>query len=615
MVTELIFLHLAQAMEFFTEKQKTKRILLADIIISAHWRTCQISFISLLMQELNEIRLQALGQEIISSAQMRITVARMTTATKLLLRKIRYPLDLFQWVFFFDIQLLKSIFIIYMSRRKNIMVKLFTHTDLDGIGCEILAKIAFSKDVDVTNSEVSDINKNIKEFLDNSKNNGIYDKIYITDISVNKENAERLSNRPEKVQLLDHHGTALWLNQYPWAHVRVKDKETGILTSGTELMYKNLEKEGLFKSLDNKHSKQLKQFTEAVRDYDTYRFDKMGEDGKLSRDLNDLMFIKGSIPFKNDVYNQLNIGAFPFFSEADRAMLDMSHKKLENYIKDKNENIEVFTINGYKGGLVYAEQNFSELGNKLCEMNPKLDFIAMVEPTKGFVSIRSRKDDIDVGKDIAVPLGGGGHAKSAGAPLKDEMKLLFRNALEDAVSAGATIRNGHLMEVDFSKKSKFFNPETGQLTISAGITAIDGIFKKNEVDLQNRLKIKSVVIESDIKEIPNGLFANCKNLEAVKFNDSLEKIEGEAFLGCERLQGISLPDSLKNIDNYAFAFCKNLSGMDMSNELYEKLISENKLGDIFMETNLDMNEFMKEKEQEIKDSEIENPDIDDIEQE
>lgn len=100
MVTELIFLHLAQATEFFIERQKTKRILLADVIISAHWRTCQISFISLLMQELNEIRLQALGQEIISSAQMRITVARMTTATKLLLRKIRYPLDLFQWVFF-----------------------------------------------------------------------------------------------------------------------------------------------------------------------------------------------------------------------------------------------------------------------------------------------------------------------------------------------------------------------------------------------------------------------------------------------------------------------------------------------------------------------------------
>lgn len=119
MVTELIFLHLAQATEFFIERQKTKRILLADVIISAHWRTYQISFISLLMQGLNEIRLQALGQEIISSAQMRITVARMTTATKLLLRKIRYPLDLFQWVFFFDIQSLKSIFIIYEQEEEH----------------------------------------------------------------------------------------------------------------------------------------------------------------------------------------------------------------------------------------------------------------------------------------------------------------------------------------------------------------------------------------------------------------------------------------------------------------------------------------------------------------
>ena len=87
-------------------------------------------------------------------------------------------------------------------------------------------------------------------------------------------------------------------------------------------------------------------------------------------------------------------------------------------------------------------------------------------------------------------------------------------------------------------------------------------------------------------------------------------------MGCECLQEISLPDSLKDIGSYTFAFCKNLSGMDMSDELYEELISkDNKLGSIFMETNLNMNEFIREKEQEIGDSEIENPDIEDIEQE
>ena len=29
------------------------------------------------------------------------------------------------------------------------MVKLFTHTDLDGIGCAVLAKLAFGKYVDI----------------------------------------------------------------------------------------------------------------------------------------------------------------------------------------------------------------------------------------------------------------------------------------------------------------------------------------------------------------------------------------------------------------------------------------------------------------------------------
>ena len=51
------------------------------------------------------------------SGLIKITAALIASVAKSL-RKIRYPFDLFQWVFFFDIQLLKSIFIIYMSRRK-----------------------------------------------------------------------------------------------------------------------------------------------------------------------------------------------------------------------------------------------------------------------------------------------------------------------------------------------------------------------------------------------------------------------------------------------------------------------------------------------------------------
>lgn len=77
MVTESIFQHQVQAMVFFTERQRTKKILLADTIISVHWKTCQTSFISSLIQELSEIRSQALEWATISSAQTSMTAIRM----------------------------------------------------------------------------------------------------------------------------------------------------------------------------------------------------------------------------------------------------------------------------------------------------------------------------------------------------------------------------------------------------------------------------------------------------------------------------------------------------------------------------------------------------------
>ena len=42
-----------------------------------------------------------------------------------------------------------------------------------------------------------------------------------------------------KVQLLDHHKTALHFNDYEWGHVQVEDDE-GKLTSATSLFYEYL---------------------------------------------------------------------------------------------------------------------------------------------------------------------------------------------------------------------------------------------------------------------------------------------------------------------------------------------------------------------------------------
>ena len=101
------------------------------------------------------------------------------------------------------------------------MIKLFTHTDLDGVGCEILGKLVFKENINIERCGYGNIDSKVEEFLTDINK---YDKVFITDISVNKKVADKLNNISDKVVLLDHHKTALWLNEYPYALVQVEDE-------------------------------------------------------------------------------------------------------------------------------------------------------------------------------------------------------------------------------------------------------------------------------------------------------------------------------------------------------------------------------------------------------
>ena len=60
------------------------------------------------------------------------------------------------------------------------MRELFTHTDLDGIGCAVLATLAFHKDVTIHYCNYETINEQVNDFLDHDHGG----EIFITDISV-----------------------------------------------------------------------------------------------------------------------------------------------------------------------------------------------------------------------------------------------------------------------------------------------------------------------------------------------------------------------------------------------------------------------------------------------
>ena len=286
------------------------------------------------------------------------------------------------------------------------MIKLFTHTDLDGVSCEILGKIAFGEDIDVVRCNYGDIDAKVEEFINGAEE---YDKLFITDISVNKEIADKLLSVSDKVILLDHHKTALWLNEYPFALVQVEDESVGKMC-GAYLFYEYLKKN--HKEFDDTPA--LKLFIDYVRMYDTWEW-KEKYDNIVPKRLNDLMYIDGPNEFIDKMVYRLGNNLF-IFDDTDLMKLQIEQTYINSYITQKNETLMVndTLFPEYTVGITFADKYISELGNKLCELHPELDFVVLINMSTLAVSYRTVKDDLDL-SDIAKRFGGGGHPKASGS--------------------------------------------------------------------------------------------------------------------------------------------------------------------------------------------------------
>ena len=286
------------------------------------------------------------------------------------------------------------------------MIKLFTHTDLDGVSCEILGKIAFGEDIDVVRCGYGKIDDKVEEFINSDEE---YDKLFITDISVNKEIADKLLSVSDKVILLDHHKTALWLNEYPYALVQVEDESVGKMC-GAYLFYEYLKKN--HKEFDDTPA--LKLFIDYVRMYDTWEW-KEKYDNIIPKRLNDLMYMDGPNEFIDKMVYRLENNLF-ILDDTDLMKLQIEQTYINSYIAQKNETLMVNDdlFPGYTVGITFADKYISELGNKLCELHPELDFVVLINMSTLTVSYRTVKDNLDL-SDIAKGFGGGGHPKASGS--------------------------------------------------------------------------------------------------------------------------------------------------------------------------------------------------------
>lgn len=283
------------------------------------------------------------------------------------------------------------------------MIKLLTHDDLDGIACGILGKYYLGDCIDVEYCSNNNINQAFEVTL-----NGEYEEIWVTDLSISKENADKV-NWNSNVMLLDHHKSALWLNEYRFALVKVRNG-LGQATCGTEMFYMNL----LNKYKTSRvypNSKLLPIFVELVRRYDTYEWVQLED--KEAKQLNDLLGIYGRDKFIEVTLAKLRNPKMELFTSFEKRLLEIRQNEIQRTIDYKASTMVRTKFEGYNVGVVFADKFTSEIGNALCKRNKDLDFVMMI--SYGDIGLRG-KDKVDL-SELAKKYGGGGHFNAAGFPI------------------------------------------------------------------------------------------------------------------------------------------------------------------------------------------------------
>jgi uncharacterized protein len=291
------------------------------------------------------------------------------------------------------------------------MVKLFTDIDLDGLGCGVIAKLAFGDHADVAYCSYRNLNQRVDTFVDQPD----HEEVYITDLAVNKEVEQKLAKRFQEgkhVKMIDHHVTASHFNEYEWGIV-VPEYDTGKKTCATSLFYEYL--------LENKliqENRALEQFIELVRQYDTWEWDENKNfDAKR---LNDLFYIMSREVFEEEMLKRFNENPSTFsLNEMENKLLDIEEHKIERYINSKSRQLVQGEIDEYCIGIIHAEQYLSELGNALNKIYPHLDMIALLNMSGKKIGYRTIHDHINVA-EYARKYGGGGHPKASGSEMNRE---------------------------------------------------------------------------------------------------------------------------------------------------------------------------------------------------
>lgn len=285
---------------------------------------------------------------------------------------------------------------------------LITHRHcMDGAGCAVLFLVMGGQRKNIRFVGPESVGKVVTELA-----NTYSGHLLFADMSVSTEDAKILDERGD-VNLLDHHKTAIHLKKYSWATISAEEKDTAAgKACGTLMMWEHYLLQ---------HS-ELAEYEGMARMIDDH--DRWIHKNPMSQKFADLHYLTNGDYFIEKFLDDSRVK----LNEMNEKILEIDKLNKDDYFKRKMNETTVVEKYGIKLGLILGNRYISECCHHILNNHEaELNVLCMIDIEGNKVSLRGKKDGINV-SEIAALNGGGGHSSAAGFFLKGHMNLDIRKS-------------------------------------------------------------------------------------------------------------------------------------------------------------------------------------------
>ena len=151
---------------------------------------------------------------------------------------------------------------------------------------------------------------------------------------------------------------------------------------------------------------------------------------------------------------------------------------------------------------------------------------------------------------------------------------IIRKGAFNGCSAIKTLKLPISTDYEWKKSSAFYGCsalETLELTRGDGTISHEyyyGYGYNLSIAQEAKTTLKTVIIDEEVKRIPEFYFEGCTAIETVRLPSTLEEIMEGAFSGCSSLANIEVSESVQSIGDSAFYKCASLTSINLSNAYF-----------------------------------------------